>query len=834
MISPSSWLRVLRRLSRTARPSSPRRKRRPALEVLENRLVPAQITLTVNTLADPTDPGKVTLRNALTQADSDTGNSHIIQFAPGLFGPGASTITLNTALPDLTGNLTITGPGANHLVVARNTAPATPDFSDFSVDPGATVVIQGLTLCTGNAVNGGGINNQGLLTLKDAWVFSNSASGKGAGIFSTVPATPGSVGGLTIVNSAITANTTTGDGGAAGIDIESGSLDLVNSTVANNTSAAGNNAGGIAVHGGSVQITDSTIAGNHATGTAQAGGLAVAAGLTADLLDTLLAGNLGGPDAQGPLLDMQTTGGAIGHNLIGVGSVTDPNGITNNQNGDQVGTTASPVDAQLGSLGDHGGPTPTQDLLGTSPAINAGVNPDPSLPLAPTADQRGFARVAQGTVDIGALETSSTLIASQTTVALLGGSSMSVLANQAVSFTATVSQVVIGSTTTVPAGSIHFTVDGGSPADVTLTSGVAELDLPGGLANGPHTIAATYNPSDTFSSSSDALTVSALLATQTTVAVFGSASTTVHSNQAIAFTATIVSVGGGANPPTPTGSVHFTVDGGSPSDVTVSNGVAQLNLPNGLATGSHTIAATYTPTGAFQGSSNSLNVTANPSGTGSVVTSTTLVASPTSLAAGQAVTLMAQVAFTDAGTTHGAVGGSVTFLDGGASLGSLAISGAAGLATLTTTLSPGTHSITAVYSGTPTLAPSTSSAATVSVSVPPAPPPPLQGDVTNRVQVSLGAPPKTKGKPKGFRETLTLSNTSGQALQGPLSVVLRGLSSRFKVKGTAGHVGTKKKKSPFVVIGGGLAVSGHTSITLQFNAKPNKFAVSVFAGTGPH
>jgi hypothetical protein len=69
-----------------------------------------------------------------------------------------------------------------------------------------------------------------------------------------------------------------------------------------------------------------------------------------------------------------------------------------------LGTAANPLDPHLGPLQDNGGPTPTLALLPGSPALDVGDNSARSAtgPL----DQRGqgFARVANGTVDIGAFE----------------------------------------------------------------------------------------------------------------------------------------------------------------------------------------------------------------------------------------------------------------------------------------------------------------------------------------------------------------------------------------------------------------------------------------------
>src|SRR5207244_3386220 len=78
---------------------------------------------------------------------------------------------------------------------------------------------------------------------------------------------------------------------------------------------------------------------------------------------------------------------------------TASTGVTNGVNGNQVGTSAQPIDPHLGVLQNNGGPTPTMALLPGSPAIDAGANN-----VAPSYDQRGFARPVNGIADIGAYE----------------------------------------------------------------------------------------------------------------------------------------------------------------------------------------------------------------------------------------------------------------------------------------------------------------------------------------------------------------------------------------------------------------------------------------------
>ena len=80
--------------------------------------------------------------------------------------------------------------------------------------------------------------------------------------------------------------------------------------------------------------------------------------------------------------------------------------MTNDSSGwtvaDLTGTKASRLDPLLGPLQDNGGPTQTMALLPGSPAIDAGDNASSPGPN----DQRGngFARIVDGTTDIGAFE----------------------------------------------------------------------------------------------------------------------------------------------------------------------------------------------------------------------------------------------------------------------------------------------------------------------------------------------------------------------------------------------------------------------------------------------
>jgi CSLREA domain-containing protein len=133
-----------------------------------------------------------------------------------------------------------------------------------------------------------------------------------------------------------------------------------------------------------------------------------------ELQNTIVAGNRS--DEPSGVSDDDFGGSGVdpvsSFNLIGVAGES---GLVNGMNGNQVGSSVSPLDPRLGALQNNGGPTNTHALCeaggvpdtscqGTSPAIDAGDN---NLSPGPF-DQRGpgFARIAPsgGTIDIGAFE----------------------------------------------------------------------------------------------------------------------------------------------------------------------------------------------------------------------------------------------------------------------------------------------------------------------------------------------------------------------------------------------------------------------------------------------
>jgi N-acetylneuraminic acid mutarotase len=161
----------------------------------------------------------------------------------------------------------------------------------------------------------------------------------------------------------------------------------------------------------------------------------------------------------------------------------------------------------------------------------------------------------------------------------------------------TVTVTVSGTPT--PTGSVTLTSGTYSSGAVTLSSGSATINIPGGsLAKGTDTLTANYTPdaasSATYTSATGSNTVAvtspALITPTVTVTPSPSSVTTA---QALSVT---VALSGGNGNPTPTGSVTLTSGAYNSGAVTLSSGSATINIPAGsLAVNTDTLTVTYTP-----------------------------------------------------------------------------------------------------------------------------------------------------------------------------------------------------------------------------------------------
>ncbi len=199
----------------------------------------------------------------------------------------------------------------------------------------------------------------------------------------------------------------------------------------------------------------------------------------------------------------------------------------------------------------------------------------------------------------------------------------------------------------------------------------------------------------------------------TTTAVVTASPITSDYGQSVTFQATVAVSSPGAG--RPTGTVTF-MDGTTTlgtGTLSTSGGVTTATFTTStLALGSHSITAAYSgDTDDIISTSPVLNFNVAQDPTTAVVT-----ASPTATVYGQSVTFKTSVAITDAGS--GPPTGTVTFMDGTTTLGTVPLSTSSGAtsATFTTTaLAVGSHSITAIYSGDTDDLPTTSAVLTFKV-----------------------------------------------------------------------------------------------------------------------
>jgi hypothetical protein len=181
-----------------------------------------------------------------------------------------------------------------------------------------------------------------------------------------------------------------GRGASGGGIYNAGTLTVSNSTLSGNNAPYVSTSGGAISNRGTVTVINSTLSGNSA-GASRGGGIESYDG-SATLQNTIVANSPSGGNCSVPI----TNGG---YNLDSDGSCGF--GTINHS---LSGTTDNPLNPQLGSLANNGGPTLTHALLAGSPAIDKGNS------FGATTDQRGVSRPLGAASDIGAFEAESTII----------------------------------------------------------------------------------------------------------------------------------------------------------------------------------------------------------------------------------------------------------------------------------------------------------------------------------------------------------------------------------------------------------------------------------------
>jgi hypothetical protein len=179
-----------------------------------------------------------TLRAAIHEADALPG-ADTIQLQANttylLHRVGVDDTALNGDL-DITDSVTILGAGPDSTIIAGNGGVIGERVFQIT----GTVVISGVTIEHGQSPNiGGGLINNGRLTLINSAIVSNTVSGSndwGGGIFNSGP--------LTITNSLIAGNVTGSSNAYGGGIFNQGVLLVLSSTISDNLTLAGTSSPG--------------------------------------------------------------------------------------------------------------------------------------------------------------------------------------------------------------------------------------------------------------------------------------------------------------------------------------------------------------------------------------------------------------------------------------------------------------------------------------------------------------------------------------------------------------------------------------------------------------
>jgi hypothetical protein len=757
----SRWLPSLGRSSKRLHPpirSMARRDKRARLwvEPLEDRLL-----LTAFPVMNTNDSGTGSLRQAILDANV-MGGVNFITFS---IGTGVQTITLASALPATSSPISIDGstqPGfaGTPLIVLDGTNAGAGANGLVIAGGNSTVNDLAIVHFAGNGITlqtAGGDNLFGNYVGVDA-SGATAAGNQGAGVL--VADTPSnSIGSSTdfgIVGNVISANL------GAGVDIR-GALATSNTVQANTiglnaagTAPLGNGADGVQLSGGASfnTIQLNTISGNGGDGI----GIG-SSGSTTDNTQNIVQGNMIGtnPAANAALGNqgnginiLDSSGNTIGVQVVsGGGSITGSPNIISGNRGDGILIQGS------GSTGDFvQGNMIGTDMAGTHALGNAlqGVE----LSQGPTSNTVGG--TVTGTANIIAFNGSNGIVVgnSATDNSTIGNDLLtnSIFSNSALgidlgndgptpnhpgnvivgpnglqNFPVLTSAIESPGSITIQGtlqslsntaftvqffsspvpdpsgfgegetflGTISVSTDGSGNATITATFPTAPPlgDVITATATGPSTGTSEFSQF-VFAQAPSTTT----LTSTPNPSVFG---------EPVTFTATVAPVPPGTT--TPTGTVAFMEGTATLGTGAVGNNGQASFTTSLLSVGMHTVTAVYGGDSQFAGSSSQPVVQT----VGMASTTTTLSSAPNPSVFGEPVVFTATVTPVSPGA--GSPTGTVSFMEGTATLGTGAV-GSNGQASFTTSaLSVGTHIVIAVYSGDANFTTSSSTADTQTVNM---------------------------------------------------------------------------------------------------------------------
>ena len=328
----------------------------------------------------------------------------------------AEVVIDNDVILDGEGNLTVDGADEHRV---------------FSIPQNVKVELRGLTVTHG--FRGGGITNEGLLTVERCVISDNSTTappigleGGGGGVWNA--------GQMSIINTTIADNVASHTTGGGIYNDWSGTLTLTNSTIAGNAAYIdgwGGVGGGIR-NEGQMTIINSTVSGNSVAGIEDVSGGGILNGGWLSLVNSTISGNrasfgdaiaiesmsasrhdphveiartlIDGECSREDNSESNVTWASSGYNIESPG---DTCGF--DQQSDQADVTVERLN--LGELADNGGPTMTH-ALGLLPNLSVAIDQIPAANCVGAdgelliTDQRGLPRLeTDGTMcDVGAFE----------------------------------------------------------------------------------------------------------------------------------------------------------------------------------------------------------------------------------------------------------------------------------------------------------------------------------------------------------------------------------------------------------------------------------------------
>ena len=394
-----------------------------------------------------------------------------------------------------------------------------------------------------------------------------------------------------------------------------------------------------------------------------------------------------------------------------------------------------------------------------------------------------------------------------TTALTISPNSTSLQAGSSYTLTATVTP---STGSTVPTGSVIFTIGSATQTVVLNSSGVATYTGTAPAASGSLSLSAAYQGSTEFATStSNTLSETIITIPSTTALTISPNSTSLQAGSSYTLTATVTPSTGGT---VPTGSVIFTIGSATQTMALNSSGVATYTGTAPAASGSLSLSAAYQGSTEFSSSTSSTlteSITTIP-------TTTALTISPTggSLEAGSSFTLTATVT-----PSSGIImpTGSVVFTIGSATQ-TMALN-ASGVATWTgaAPTASGSLNISAAYQGSTEFATSASNSLTESI-------------ITIPSTTALTISPNATSLQAGSSYTLTATVTPSTGSTVPTGSVVFTIGSAtqtvaLNASGVATYTGTAPTASGSLSLSaayqGSTEFSSSTSSTLTENIVTN-------------